>query len=123
MQTKRKMPSKKQIFNYWVDKILDLEDCDLNTCWGCGFNSTIERCHINDRCKSNNDNLDNLVLLCKYCHRIQETMCKTDEGKNIFISKLIQGNFLFKLRFKLLTEIYNSGIYNNLNLKSNAGYL
>lgn len=114
METKRKMPSKKNIFNYWIDKILDVEECGTETCWACGFAGQIDRCHIHDRCESKNDNLDNLVLLCTHCHRIQEAMCKTDEGRNIFISKLIEGNFLFVVRYKQLEAIYNSGIYNHI---------
>ena len=102
MENKRKMPSKKQIFRYWESQILDLEDCDLNTCWGCGFTSTIERCHIYDRCYSFNDNVSNLVLLCRDCHKIQETLCFTESGRINFINKLIQSNFLFEFKFNSL---------------------
>jgi 5-methylcytosine-specific restriction endonuclease McrA len=114
IEVKRKMPSRDKIFNYWIDKINDLRECGTTICWACGFAGGVERCHIHDRCKSENDNLDNLVLLCKHCHKIQETMCTTQEGRSIFISKLIEGNFLFVVRYKQLEAIYNSGIYNHL---------
>jgi len=116
MKLKRIMPSKKEIFNYWIDKIIDLDDLDLNDCWGCGFKGNIQRCHIHDRYKSNNDDLSNLVLLCNNCHNRQETMCQNEEGRKIFISNLIEGNLFFSIRFKELQEVYKSGIYNHLNI-------
>jgi hypothetical protein len=116
MGQNRIMPSKKQIFNYWFDKIIDLEDLELNDCWGCGFPASIQRCHIQDRCESKNDSVENLVLLCKSCHRMQEVMCKTEQGRSIFLSKLIQGSIFFEIRFKELKNIYDIGIYNHLNL-------
>ena len=69
MTQKRKMPTKKKIFEHWENIILNSDELDSDTCWGCGFPANLERCHIHARCESFNDDLSNLVLLCKECHR------------------------------------------------------
>lgn len=101
MASKRNMPSKFQIYNYWKDLIFDFPDT-INTCWGCGFESNIQRCHIHDRCESNNDNLDNLILLCSYCHKLQENMCRNKESRLNFTERLIDGALFMNNKIKFL---------------------
>jgi hypothetical protein len=114
MIAKRKMPSKIQIFRYWQNKMIDSEDIDLNVCWGCGFTAAIERCHIHDRCYSLNDNVSNLVLLCKDCHRHQESMCGTENGRIEFVEKLINGAFLMNYRIESLCTKIKYNLYDNV---------
>lgn len=74
------LPSKNQIAEYWITRV---DECDLGAdcdqlkdhCWRCGEHerrvrdeSNIDRCHIVPRSRGGSDGVENLVLLCKYCH-------------------------------------------------------
>ena len=114
MEQKRKMPSKIQIFRYWESKMIDSEDLDLNVCWGCGFTSSIQRCHIHDRCYSFNDDVSNLVLLCKDCHSHQESMCQSEVGRGEFIKKLMNSAFLMNYRIESVMSKIKHNLYDRL---------
>jgi hypothetical protein len=120
METKRKMPSKKQIFNHWENKLTGSEDLNLNTCWSCGFEGRIERCHLHDRCYSFNDDVSNLVLLCKECHKLQESMCQTEINRLEFINKIKQGPFLMSFKINSMLMKVKYGIYDSVI--SDLGY-
>lgn len=117
MGQKREMPSKEKIFNHWKN-ILNLDPInDKNMCWGCGFNiGLLERCHIEDRWINENDNVSNLVLLCKTCHCMQETCCVNEKGRKIFIQNLIDGTPFMTIRMKELFAKWQSGIYDNCGI-------
>ena len=71
---KRNMPSRKKIFDFWVGKLkLAVND---NTCFKCGVfdndNIIVDRAHILAVCSGGSDELNNLHLLCKSCHRDSE---------------------------------------------------
>ena len=121
MTQKRKMPTKKKIFEHWENIILNSDELDSDTCWGCGFPANLERCHIHARCESFNDDLSNLVLLCKDCHRMQESMCNTKEGRNDFVKKIKEyplfmdfkiNSMLMKVKYGIYDEILNTLGYN-----------
>jgi hypothetical protein len=113
MAQKRNIPTKKQIFNYWKNEIVDDLDLDLDTCWGCGFTARIERCHLHDRFYSKNDNASNLVLLCHECHIIQENMCKNEKPRLDFIEKIKQGPFLMGYKINFILMKVKLGIYDS----------
>jgi hypothetical protein len=70
----RKMPSRKQIFNYWSDK-LD-KAVDDNTCFKCQHtdeeHTAVERAHILAVCDGGTDECSNIHLLCSECHNNSE---------------------------------------------------
>ena len=70
MNKRNTMPSRKRIFNYWVDRIDGLKDD--NTCFKCGFTlsdcTAVERCHIKPHWRGGNEDESNLHLLCSECH-------------------------------------------------------
>ena len=72
----RKMPSRKNIFNFWKDKVKS--NCDDNTCFKCGLKPfveesvVVERCHIIPVCEGGSDELSNIHLLCNSCHKESE---------------------------------------------------
>ena len=85
-QTLRKrgpMPSKRAILEHWTALMWDAPK-DTKMCWGCGFEGRIERAHLNASCYGGDESLDNLVLLCKPCHLMQEVICTTIEGERNF---------------------------------------
>lgn len=97
LKTKRKLPSKAAIADYWKDKELPnghpvIIDWYEPSCWACGrwthnekegemiekgdfkglWNHPIynlERCHIIPSAIGGSDNVDNLFLMCHWCHK------------------------------------------------------
>lgn len=113
MAEKRKMPKKADILKYWAGKLYDMpEDMDaaerrtwLETCWACGFPGILERCHIKARIQGGTDTVDNLMLLCRHCHNLQETRCMTEEGRQAFVEAMKYDAPYMALRFKQLSSI------------------
>jgi hypothetical protein len=70
---KRKMPSQKKIFEHWQNII---DDINYQQCFACSSLDTkrLERAHILARCSGGSDTVDNLHLLCRYCHISSETV-------------------------------------------------
>lgn len=91
MSRKRNMPSRKKIFDFWNGKLKPV--VNDNTCFKCGVTSIfdkdtiiVDRAHILAVCDGGLDELDNLHLLCKSCHRDSEAY-SGDEYKLWFLSK------------------------------------
>jgi ribosomal protein L37E len=63
-----------EIVDYWAHRE---DECGLSVdwaeaherCWRCGYKSNLERCHIIPHSLGGSDSTDNLVLLCRRCHR------------------------------------------------------
>ena len=76
MGRRRNMPSRAKIFEYWKDKIHNAKND--NTCFKCGITSIFEdtvivdRAHILAVCEKGSDDVDNLHLLCRNCHKESE---------------------------------------------------
>ena len=77
MGRKRKMPSREKIFKHWKNKLNNITN--NNTCFKCGVtpffnkkNIIVDRAHILAVCEGGTDDLNNLHLLCKSCHRESE---------------------------------------------------
>ena len=70
------MPSRKDIFYFWENKIKNASD--ENTCFKCNLKPfieesiVVERCHIVPVCEGGSDDLDNIHLLCHSCHKESE---------------------------------------------------
>jgi hypothetical protein len=83
-QNPRKMPTKKQIAEFWALQLVEMGKFDsveevmedLDVCWGCGMklyeNSKTERAHIFPRNQGGCDELHNLHLLDYVCHKQSE---------------------------------------------------
>jgi hypothetical protein len=69
------MEGKKRIVKYWRDNTdINIFPCweDAETlCWRCGYKFTkdLQRCHIIPKALGGSDSADNLILLCRNCHR------------------------------------------------------
>ncbi|MEB7923148.1 HNH endonuclease [Atlantibacter hermannii] len=70
-------PSKKMIWQYWIDNGIQrgLDDtryynaCDFNVCVCCGReSSTLERAHIIPHSLGGSNDVSNYILLCNKCH-------------------------------------------------------
>jgi 5-methylcytosine-specific restriction endonuclease McrA len=79
--TARKMPTKLSIKNHWAAYLIKINKFDsyeelfeAEYCFACGMNSDgdIERAHIKARCEGGSDNVENLHLLCGFCHKQSE---------------------------------------------------
>lgn len=76
MGRKRNMPSRKKIFEYWQDKLSSAKDD--NTCFRCNSTSIfgdsiiVDRAHILAVCEGGGDDVNNIHLLCKSCHKESE---------------------------------------------------
>lgn len=65
---------------FWQKKNFDSEFEfieEAKTCFACGlnwegFDNPLEGAHIIARCNGGSDEVDNLVLLCRCCHKAQE---------------------------------------------------
>lgn len=74
---KRKMPSKRQVKDFWGDWLVEIGKFDshreLNErgtdyCFKCGFDLFTIRAHILPRCEGGSDTASNIHLLCDRCH-------------------------------------------------------
>jgi hypothetical protein len=70
----RKMPSRKQIYHYWSDKLI--QAVNDNTCFKCKHTdeefTAVERAHILAVCDGGSDDCSNIHLLCVECHNTSE---------------------------------------------------
>jgi len=116
----RKMPSKSQISTYWFPHLLKMgkisdEENWCKTCFACSANNfflfedsensiTLHRAHIFPKVLGGSDEVDNIHLLCQYCHLASEFLYGTDSGawfmKRSLMHTLqiyaLQANFSFK---------------------------
>ena len=105
---KRAMPTKQAIFDYWRDRLLDLDGWDRKVnefCWACGFPSMTHRCHIVAKCDGGQDTVENLMLLCPDCHKLQESQCATPEGRQQFLIAMEDGAPYMAHRYRLLESV------------------
>ncbi len=66
--------SHQEIVDYWARRV---NECELaidwaeagSHCWRCGYEATLQKCHITPRSLRGPDTPSNLVLLCGRCHR------------------------------------------------------
>lgn len=110
------MPTKKAIFEHWENKHkMELYD---NVCWGCAFPSVLYRCHLLAKCKGGKDDVDNLILLCSFCHNIQENYF-SDNNKlsNEFKQMIIDYPPFLNLRFNHFDSLIKHGIVDFRNNK------
>ena len=56
-----------EINNYWLERFWMLEE-DYPTCFVCGKDKYLERCHLIPKALGGSNNADNLVLLCNEHH-------------------------------------------------------
>lgn len=73
MTQKRIKTSKKEIAEYWKDRIDNHETSvsfkhATSHCWRCGVKKRLDRAHIVPASKNGLDSPENFVLLCKHCH-------------------------------------------------------
>lgn len=91
MSKKISLPTKRQIKNYWKDRIVDMKKNAFDSieqldsadyCFSCGIitNNHTERAHILARCNGGEDTVDNLHLLCSICHKESEIL----DGEDYF---------------------------------------
>lgn len=84
MAQNRKMPNCRDVIKYWEDTLVEMgkvDDGELmmefetpNTgiCFACGWVRPLQRAHIKARCEGGSDSVDNIHLLCEWCHRASE---------------------------------------------------
>ena len=68
------LPTIAEIVHYWTvheeERGLGVDWSEAGTrCWRCGYKSRLQRCHIVPRSRGGTATVDNLVLLCRRCHR------------------------------------------------------
>jgi hypothetical protein len=109
MSQRRNLPSKKYIVEHWNKKYnMNFDD---KTCWTCGLEDYLDRCHLHARVYSNDDSESNLVLCCRFCHsHLQENQCNTDEGRKEFIEMLLDGTPYMSIRVAFFYEALQKGI-------------
>lgn len=72
LMTKRKSYSKNVIVEHWLDDGR-FQIVMTDVCWICGtWTVHTEKCHIEPLCRGGKDELDNIVLLCRNCHKYTE---------------------------------------------------
>ena len=85
MATARKMPRPSDVLSYWGPTLVELGKFDegeaeeyisdspqRGLCFACGFYRPLDRCHIEPRVSGGTDEVSNLHLLCRWCHRLSE---------------------------------------------------
>lgn len=92
----RRMPSVRAIREHWDQWLLDVgKQCALGEviadandgqqwCFACGFTGrlpALDRAHLVARCNGGTDDVSNIVLLCRECHRAFDAVDRTrDDG-------------------------------------------
>lgn len=73
------MPSADGVRRYWASQLVKLgkfdsitEAAEPGSCFACGFHDALERAHIVARSDGGPDEVGNLHLLCRPCHRSSE---------------------------------------------------
>ncbi|MDK3157118.1 HNH endonuclease signature motif containing protein [Kamptonema cortianum] len=64
----------REIASYWATQE---DECGLavdwaeahERCWRCGYKGRLQKCHIIPKSRNGSYSIDNLVLLCRRCHR------------------------------------------------------
>ncbi len=82
MPSARKMPTGTQIRRYWADdkrwSEMGVEPPpnieDKRTCMACGLPGGTTRCHIVPRSRGGPDAIENLHMLCRWCHHASEPL-------------------------------------------------
>ena len=88
---RRQMPRCEDVISYWGPELTrlgkvddgELEQCfsdkepdgsrlQKGICFACGFIRPLERAHIKARISGGGDEVDNIHLLCVWCHRLSE---------------------------------------------------
>jgi len=112
------MPSKSKIQNWWARNTQNFDlpevrsDKAATLCWGCGFHANLERSHIKALSEGGTNECSNLVLLCPYCHLMQESVCTTDEGRKRFVEEILDGAPYMTIRMQALLEMARqAGLY------------
>jgi hypothetical protein len=135
MRKQRNMPKQEDIFiywaktlmlehgKYWLDAVFDemthLSECATgdevisrsdakkvkHICFACGFDGGTQRCHIVPKCIGGADSVENLHLLCKYCHSESEYIENVDAYFFWFAKKNPLSSFGTKLRTERALQI------------------
>ncbi len=114
-KNKRKsMPSQKSIWDYWKDRLLEY-DVELyeneKCCFACGYKGTLHRSHIIP-CRTDQDNdINNIHLLCSSCHSLTEGKAEISvdyywtflRTKNYWISDML--NVFSQMNLKSLEHL------------------
>jgi hypothetical protein len=96
MRTTNRTPSKDSISNHWISFLLQNKKASHKSfiyesaCFACGcVTKHLDRAHIKPVISGGSDNLDNLHLLCKICHKESEFL-EDDEYWQWFFAMSIQ---------------------------------
>jgi hypothetical protein len=96
-ESRRKMPSRQKIAEYWFQHFKQKYDRDIdpNTCFACARDipASVERCHIKPRWRGGDDSVGNLHLLCKMCHYESEGFFGNDWHYWHWLAAVIEGRF------------------------------
>jgi hypothetical protein len=114
-RNKRKsMPKQDAIYNYWKNKIelYENEKC----CFACGRKGLLHRCHIMPCNSENDNNLDNIHLLCPACHSETEGIGKI--SLELYFEIIIRKEYWLSSRLKMLNDIAKEDV-NKLALIQN----
>jgi hypothetical protein len=110
MGNRKNMPSKKKIFKYWAEKKPEITskhvDQNENTCFACG-RQQVDRAHIIPHWKSKDDSVENLHLICRYCHGFQEGKFEII-GEGAYYHWLINEEFWLSKVERHLASYYKS---------------
>lgn len=114
MSQKRKMPSINLIVSYWNEKYSN--DFDSSFCWGCGFSvSSLERAHLLAKSNGGYDTVDNLVLLCKFCHsHVQENFTYTKVQSDKVKDMILNGMPFFNVKVAHYVSKIKIGLYDDI---------
>jgi hypothetical protein len=128
MRSRKGMPSKRHIAEYWVERILDkygdkfsldwyiekrYNTKIVDMCFACTFTSKTERAHILPVCEGGNNSVQNIHLLCKSCH-VESEYLSGDAYWRWFKNKRKEDNGMYKARIRecaMLVDKYRNGLW------------
>ena len=75
----RKMPTERAIRAFWAGKLWSVKGYDSpeefmepGNCFACGWHRELHRAHVQARCSGGADDVSNLHMLCRTCHKASE---------------------------------------------------
>ena len=109
------------INNYWLSRFDNLEE-DYPTCFVCGKDKHLERCHLIPKALGGSYDVDNLVLLCNEHHKQAPNLALDKEVMLKWIEEESKTyDCFFHMKHDDLKEYHNSIINIGLRIASTIG--
>jgi hypothetical protein len=127
MKNRIDMPTKLSVKLYWHEWLylkgkvpFRWDQKAIDYCFACGIEAVTERCHIVAHSKTQNNNVNNIHLLCRSCHEESENMMGKMywdwlKAKNVDMALIEQENRKFSNLKLIANELRKLNDFENMS--------